>query len=64
MSVKVEGQTLAGIEVRDLFGRTVASIDGGRPTIDLAPLPGGVYVVGCRMADGTMVYKRLMVSKK
>lgn len=64
VSVKVEGQTLAGIEVRDLFGRTVASLDGGRPTIDLAPLPGGVYVVGCRMADGTMVYKRLMVSKK
>ncbi len=64
VTVGVEGLALAGIEVRDLFGRTVAAAQGNPATIDLALLPSGIYIVECRAVDGTTVRKRLMVRKQ
>lgn len=62
-TVGIEGLTPDGIEVRDLFGRSVASAKGSPAVIDLGPLPSGVYIVECRLADGSIVRKRLMVNK-
>jgi hypothetical protein len=63
-TVRVDGPPFAHATVLDALGRTVwqqPAAQKGRATLELPPLPGGVYTVRLTLPNGNTVGRRLMV---
>jgi hypothetical protein len=63
-SVRIEGLTFARAAVLDAVGRVVwtqPAAQAGNPTLPLAGLPPGVYLVRLTLADGSTTSRRLLL---